>query len=36
MQTMKADVDIIGAGTAGTTPFHVIKAAGKEVALINY
>ncbi|MFT0546224.1 hypothetical protein ACMHYO_07720 [Allopusillimonas ginsengisoli] len=36
MQTMKVDVDIIGAGTAGITAFHVIKAAGKQVALIDH
>lgn len=35
MQTRKVDVAIIGAGTAGITAFHVIKAAGKQAVLID-
>lgn len=35
MQTRKVDVAIIGAGTAGITAFHAIKAAGKQVVLID-
>lgn len=35
MQTRKVDVAIIGAGTAGITAYHAIKAAGKQVVLID-
>src|SRR3546814_10398374 len=35
MQTRKVDVAIIGAGTAGISAFHAIKAAGKQVVLID-
>jgi len=35
MLTMKVDVAIIGAGTAGMSAFHAIKAAGKQVVLID-
>lgn len=35
MPTSKVDVAIIGAGTAGITAFHAIKAAGKRVVLID-
>jgi len=35
MPTRKVDVAIIGAGTAGVTAFHAIKAAGKQVVLID-
>lgn len=35
MQTRKADIAIIGAGTAGSTAFHALKAAGKQVVLID-
>ncbi|MDF8361261.1 dihydrolipoyl dehydrogenase [Achromobacter anxifer] len=35
MQTRKVDIAIIGAGTAGVTAFSTLKAAGKEVVLID-
>ena len=35
MQTRKVDVAIIGAGTAGISAFHAIKAAGRQVVLID-
>lgn len=35
MQTSNVNVAIIGAGTAGMTAFHVLKAAGKRVVLID-
>lgn len=35
MQTRKIDVAIIGAGTAGIAAFQAIKAAGKQVVLID-
>ncbi|MPM38904.1 Dihydrolipoyl dehydrogenase [bioreactor metagenome] len=35
MQTLKVDIAIIGAGTAGITAFHAAKAAGKDVVLID-
>src|SRR3546814_6777586 len=35
MLTMKVDFAIIGAGTAGMSAFHAIKAAGKQVVLID-
>ena len=35
MQTVKADIAIIGAGTAGLSAFHTLKAAGKRAVLID-
>ena len=35
MQKRKVDIAIIGAGTAGVTAFHALKAVGKEVVLID-
>lgn len=35
MPTRKVDVAIIGAGTAGMSAFHAVKAAGKQVVLID-
>ena len=35
MQTLKVDIAIIGAGTAGITAFHAARAAGKNVVLID-
>ncbi|MCW0203735.1 MAG: dihydrolipoyl dehydrogenase [Rhodanobacter thiooxydans] len=35
MQARKVDIAIIGAGTAGITAFHALKAAGKDVVLID-
>lgn len=36
MQTRKVDIAIIGAGTAGVAAFNALKAAGKEVVLIDH
>lgn len=35
MPTRKVDIAVIGAGTAGLTAFHAIKAAGKQAVLID-
>lgn len=35
MQKITVDVAVIGAGTAGITAFHVLKGAGRKVALIE-